>query len=127
MSRTGRVVPTSGAVLGTLLAMLALAGCQNIPDNASKKQFCSEGEKFSASTTFEQGVKAAKRLAEVGTPKGIPASARDGFVELVDRVTGSKDGVDFRKKAAKLTDAEAKHLADLSAYIKETCDLGGGS
>lgn len=120
MSRIGRWL----AVFGALLAMLALAGCQDVPENASKKEFCSEGEKFSASTTFEQGVKAAERLAEVGTPAGIPKSARLGFVELIERVTESKNGAEFKKKTKELSDEEGKHLMDLSAYIDKTCDLG---
>jgi len=119
MSLSGRLP----AISGTLLAIVVLAGCRSIPEDASTKDFCSEGEKFSASTTFEQGVKAAEKLAEVGTPKGIPKSARKGFVELIDRVTGSKDAAEFNKKKNKLTAAEAKHLSDLSTYIKETCDL----
>jgi hypothetical protein len=120
MSRPGRLL----AALGIVIAPVVLAGCASIPTDASTKQFCTEGEKFSASTTLEQGKKAADRLAEVGTPQGIPASARKGFVELVDRVRGAKDAADFHRKAKKLTKAEARHLADLSAYIKETCDLG---
>lgn len=125
MSSTGRTGARLGLVVSALLASAALAGCggEDIPENASKKDFCSEGEKFSASTNFAEGVTAAKKLAEVGTPKDITTGARAGFVELVERVTGSKSGADFKKKQAKLSKTEAEHLSDLNEYIQKTCDL----
>lgn len=119
MNRIARIA-AAGAVC---LAVGSVAGCRNVPEDASTKDFCSKGEKFSASTTFEAGVKAADKLAEVGTPKGIPKDARDGFVELIDRVTDAKNGADFKKKAAKLSTKERKHLEALSSYIQKTCDL----
>jgi hypothetical protein len=105
------------------LAMSVLAGCGGIPDDASVKDFCAQGEKFSASKTFATGKERAEALADTGTPKGIDADARKGFEELIDRVTSSEDGADFKKKADKLTDAEARHLRALDGYIKDTCDL----
>lgn len=111
-------------LLAGLLALglaLGLSGCRSIPKSASVKDFCSAGEKFSASTTFGQGVSAAKKLAATGTPKGIPADARDGFVQLIDRVLDAKDGQDFMRKTKKLNSDERKNLKALDAYIKKTC------
>jgi hypothetical protein len=102
---------------------LGLGGCGRIPTSASKKDFCSAGERFSASTTFKQGVAAAKDLQKTGTPSNIPKSARRGFVELVSRVLDAKDGQDFLKKNKKLTEAQGKDLMALTAYIKKTCTL----
>ena len=120
MSRAGARVVT---VLLTASLAAGLGGCRNIPKSASTKDFCSAGEKFSASTTFTQGVSRAKKLSEVGTPAGIPKAARDGFVELVDRVLSAKDGKDFRTKTSKLSKQEQKNLAALSVYIQKTCKL----
>jgi hypothetical protein len=106
-----------------LAAATALTGCESIPEDASVKAFCTTGEKFSASTSFKEGVRTAEKLGEVGTPKGIPADARQGFVELVDRVTGAKSGADFKKRQAKLSKDEKEHLRALDSYIQKTCDL----
>lgn len=107
-------------LLGATFAV-GLAGCQDIPKSASVKDFCGAGEKFSASSTFKQGVASAKKLAEVGTPKGIPSAARDGFVQLIDRVLDAKDGQDFIKRSKKLNAEERANLKALDAYIKKTC------
>ena len=108
-------------VLVAVVLTTGLSGCQDIPKTASVRDFCSAGEKFSASTKFDQGVAAAKKLADTGTPKGIPRAARDGFVQLVDRVLDAKDGQDFIKKSKKLDATEQKNLRALDAYIKKTC------
>ena len=116
--------PAAARVLTVLLtAVLAagLTGCQDIPKSASKKDFCSAGERFSASTNFKQGVSAAKKLSKVGTPEDIGKRARDGFVELIDRVLDAKDGQDFIKKSKKLDTDEQRNLRALDAYIKKTC------
>ncbi|MCW2755578.1 MAG: hypothetical protein JWQ32_2989 [Marmoricola sp.] len=110
-----------------VLAVPVLAGCQSVPSNASVKAFCSSGDRFSASTRFDQGVAAAKNLAKVGTPAGINADARAGFIELINRVTGAHDGNDFIKQAKKLTVDEQKHLAALTVYIDKTCTTSGST
>jgi len=117
MRPAARVVPLLLAV--TLAG--GLSGCQDIPKSATKKDFCSAGEKFSASNTFQQGVKSAKRLEEVGTPKDIGKRARDGFVQLINRVLDAKDGQDFIKKSKKLDADERKNLMALNDYIQKTC------
>lgn len=118
--------PFSRALGGTVVAgvaSLVLAGCQSIPEDATVKAFCSEGEKFSASTNWKDGVAAAKKLEATGTPAGIGADAREGFVELVNRVLDSDNGGDFRAKTKGLDQGERKRLEALSAYIAKTCDL----
>ncbi|MFL6107269.1 MAG: hypothetical protein ACJ72L_09915 [Marmoricola sp.] len=108
-------------VLLTATLAVGLGGCKDIPKSAAVKDFCSAGEKFSASTSFKQGVSAAKKLSDVGTPKGIPQAARDGFVQLIDRVLEAKNGQDFIKKSKKLDKTEQANLKALDAYIKKTC------
>jgi len=107
--------------LMTATLAVGLGGCRDIPASATVKDFCSAGEKFSASTTFKQGVSSAKKLQDVGTPKGIPKAARDGFVQLIDRVLKAEDGQDFIKKSKKLDKTEQANLKALDAYIKKTC------
>jgi hypothetical protein len=117
MRPAARVVPL---LLAALLGG-ALSGCQDIPKSATKKDFCSAGEKFSASTTFKQGERSAKKLGDVGTPTDIPKRARDGFVQLINRVLDAKDGQDFIKKSKKLDADERKNLMALNDYIQKTC------
>lgn len=114
-----------GTVVALPVAALVLVGCTSVPQDAQVKAFCSEGEKFSASTSWTDGVKAAKKLQQVGTPAGIGGPARSGFVELVNRMLDAKSGGDFRERTKKLDAAERKHLVALSTYIRKTCDLGG--
>lgn len=116
-----RVTP----LLLALVAVPLLAGCKSVPNNATVKAFCASGERFSASTRFDQGVAAAKDLAKVGTPHGINADARAGFIELINRVTGARDGKDFIKQTNNLNADEKRHLAALSDYIAKTCDTSG--
>lgn len=120
MNRAAQVAAGSAALAAALLA----AGCRSIPEDASVADFCETGEAFSASTDFSSGVAAAEELAKVGTPADIDAAARAGFEELIDRVTGAKDGADFKKTTAALTDAERDHLEALTVYIRKTCEIG---
>jgi hypothetical protein len=112
----------------TLLASLVivttcLAGCggSGIPTDASAKDFCSAGDKFSSATKFSDGVTAAEKLHDTGTPKGIPADARDGFELVVGLVTDSKDKSDLQKRYDKLTAKDKKSVAALDDYIQKTC------
>lgn len=111
---------STGLLLAVLLTV-GLTACTDIPESASKKDFCSAGETFSASHTFKQGVASAKKLSEVGTPSNTPKRARNGFVQLIDRVLDAKDGQDFLKKSKKLNDDERKNLMALNDYIQKTC------
>ena len=112
----------AAALLAVTLAA-GLGGCGDIPTSASTKDFCSAGEKFSASTTFKQGVAAARRLQKTGTPRDIPKNARRGFVELVNRVLDARSGQDFLKKNKRLTESQGKYLRALTADIEKTCTV----
>ncbi len=110
------------AACAALLTTAALAGCGGgIPKDASVKDFCAAGNKFSSATTYGAGVKAAKSLHDTGTPKKIPASARKGFEVVVEMVTGSKATKDLQKRFAKLSAAQKKSMDNLDAYIRKTC------
>jgi hypothetical protein len=100
-----------------------LVGCgsSGIPTGASVKDFCGAGDKFSSATKFSDGVTAAGRLHDTGTPKGIPADARTGFELVVDLVTGSTDKADLEERYNKLSDKQKKSVEALDSYITKTC------
>lgn len=104
-----------------VVAATALAGCGGIPRNASVEDFCATGKEFSSADTFANGVKAARRLSDVGTPAGIPDGARAGFEIVVKLVTGAKNSADLQHRMDKLSDTDRGHVADLDAYIRKTC------
>lgn len=110
-------------LLGSLVMATTLAGCggSGIPTDASAKDFCSAGEKFSNATKFSDGVTAAEKLHDTGTPKGIPPAARDGFELVVGLVTDSKNKTDLLKSYDKLSTKDKKTVSALDDYIKKTC------
>lgn len=122
----GRVVvrAVAGAVMGSVL----LSGCQNIPEDAATTDFCSAGERYSElrDVAFAEAVAVSKELAEVGTPADIDASARAGFVELIERMDAAENGADFRKRTLTMNAEERQHLLDLDTYIQKTCARAGG-
>lgn len=115
----GRVASGGAAVA----AAVVLAGCggSGIPTGASVKEFCGAGSTFSSATKFADGVKAAEKLHDTGTPQGIPADARKGFVLVVDLVTTSKDRSDLQKRYQKLSSTQKKSVSALDGYISKTC------
>lgn len=110
-------------LLGALLGALVLTGCQSIPEDAAKEDFCSAGQKYSElrGVPFDEAVAVSKQLAEVGTPADIDASARAGFVELIERMDEAENGADFRQRTLTMDQDERKHLLDLDTYIQRTC------
>lgn len=113
----------------TAVATFALTGCEDIPQDASKADFCLAGERFSAldKVPFSEGQAAAEALAEVGTPADIDKSAREGFVELIDRMDSSDNAAEFRRKSGSLSITEAEHRTALTAYIQMSCLLANAS
>lgn len=115
-------VPTAcGSSKAYFCTGASTSGCTKVPANATIAAFCAAGSSFSSVEGFSNGVKAAKALAAVGTPPDIDASARAGFVELVERMVDSKNGPDFRSRTRHLSNEEKKHLLDLDTYIGKTC------
>jgi hypothetical protein len=107
---------------GAIASCAVLAGCGSaIPTDASVKGFCSAGEKFSNATKFADGVAAAEKLHDTGTPKDISAGARDGFELVVTLVTDAKDKNDLLKRYDKLTKKEKASISALDTYITKTC------
>ena len=113
------------SMLVCVLLLGALAGCGGagggIPTNASVKDFCKAGNTFANVSQFDAGVKAAGTLHDTGTPKGIPADARDGFELVVRLITQSKDANDLERRFKLLSAAQKKSVESLDAYITKTC------
>jgi hypothetical protein len=116
---TGTV--TWAALAGLAIALIAGCGSSGIPTDASVKDFCKAGSSFANATKFSEGVKAAKQLHDTGTPKGIPANARQGFEVVVSLVTDSKDKADLQKSYEKLTTKDKAAVEALDTYIRKTC------
>jgi hypothetical protein len=114
-----RRLRASAVIAGCVL----LAGCGGggIPKDASGNDFCKASDAFSKATKFADGVKAANELHDTGTPKGIPADARDGFELVVKLVTDSDNQGDLEKRYKKLTATQKKSVEKLDAYIDKTC------
>lgn len=106
-----------------MVTAVLLAGCQSIPEDADVAAFCTAGKRYSElrDVSFAEAVKVSEQLADVGTPANIDASARAGFVELIDRMGQAENGADFRKRTLGMTASERKHLLDLDTYIQKTC------
>jgi len=107
---------------GVIASGFVLAGCgASVPTDASVKSFCAAADRFSTATEFADGVKAAKKLHDTGTPKGIPGDARDGFELVVGLVTDAKSRNDLEKQYNKLTADEKKSVTALDTYVTKTC------
>jgi hypothetical protein len=121
---TGAAARRRTRAAAAALATLVLAGCGSgggIPTSASEKDFCAAADGFAKATRFDQGLKAADRLRDTGTPKGINTEARSGFELVVDLVTESKDKADLEKRYAALTDKQKRSVTALDAFITRTC------
>lgn len=121
--RARRCRRTAAVLPGLLLAVMVITGCQDIPEDASKSAFCTAGQRFSAlqKVPFSQGREAVDKLAEVGTPSDIDPAAREGFVELIERMNDSEDAGDFRRRTATMDKDERAHLLALDTYIQGAC------
>jgi hypothetical protein len=119
-SRLGR--RRTAAAVGCAVLAVAISGCGGgIPTNASVKDFCKAGQTFAAANEFAAGVKAAKKLHDTGTPKGIPADARSGFELVVQLITDSKDQIGLERRYKGLSEEQKKSVESLDSYITKTC------
>jgi hypothetical protein len=62
-----------------------------------------------------------RRFKDVGTPKGIPHDAREGFVELLGYSEDSSSRDALAKKVEKLGKADRGDLDAFDKYVTETC------
>lgn len=104
---------------------------------ASKDDFCGAFQAFYEDlqeVTGEEGnlgeilKKAAKRIEDVGTPKGIPDDAKEGLELTLDAIKDLPDDASAEDMAGieeDFSDAEKKKTDAFSSYLEETCpDIG---
>jgi hypothetical protein len=112
----------AGGAVACAIVGAVTAGCGGgIPKDASVKDFCTAGQTFAAANQFDAGVKAAKRLHDTGTPKGIPSDARNGFELVVRLITDSKDQTELERRYKVLTQNQKDSVQSLDSYITKTC------
>lgn len=109
-----------------LVAVMALAGCGSdphaAPRSASVAEFCAAGYQFSQAQGLHDGLEAARKLRDTGTPRGIPADARRGFEVVVALVAGAKDRRDLQQRYGRLSERQKKGVEALDGYITKTCE-----
>lgn len=104
------------------------------PAAASESEFCDTFTAFtedmaaSSSDKTADQIKTAKdavaKLADVGTPKGIPADARDGFEIFIDTIKGIDDNAsqeDLQSIDSDLSEADNKKVTAFTTYYSDTC------
>jgi hypothetical protein len=104
------------------------------PADASESEFCDTFTKFtedmagSSDQKTSDQIKTAKdavdKLAEVGTPKGIPADARDGFEIFIDTIKGIDDNAsqeDLQSIDSDLSKTENDKVTAFTTYYSDTC------
>ncbi len=107
---------------------------------ASTEDFCAAFQAFSDDlqdvTGEEENLgeilkKAAKRIQDVGTPKGIPDDAKEGLQLTLDAIADLPDDAsaeDMSGLEDDFSDADKVKTDAFSDYLDETCpDLGEGS
>jgi hypothetical protein len=124
------VVAASLLILGG--GLTACGGSSSAPTDASEEDFCAAFMSISTSVaadgTDEEKLdavkKAADKMAETGTPEGIPADAREGFELLIDNLN-DLDVDDVSAGADPTTDDidedEMAKVTAFSTYVQETC------
>jgi hypothetical protein len=114
---SSRSVLRGGVLAAALLTLAACGGiADDAPNDADLTEFCNTY--YNESQTAEQ---VAKKLADVGTPKGISSSERNGFEVYVDGLddegdTPNKDLTEVKIPADDKADGTA-----FVAYAKEAC------
>lgn len=129
----------------TVIVAAGLTACggdgadgDSAPKDASEKEFCAAFQKFSDATSdtdtsdTEAVIKKAKEavsdLADIGTPKGMPDDARDGYELFIDKVSDIDDDASEDDVAAigdDLSDDEQKELTAFITYTSTTCTDAG--
>jgi len=139
-------IKRSAIALGAVAALtVSLTACgddaSSAPKSASKADFCKAWEGDSSMNNIKEGDykgmvdaihKMADNLKKTGTPKGIPADAREGFE--VEVKAASKLDADTLKKAMKAADSDsstemlgisssdAKKANAFESYADDLCD-----
>ena len=96
-------------------------GAAAAPTDASQSDFCRTFTRLGTGATPHE---AADRLLAVGTPSGISASARDGFVLLASHLSALPDdsqGADLESVANDLRGSDQGDLVAFITYYAAEC------
>jgi hypothetical protein len=148
-----RMTKLATACAGLLLVLGTVAGCGSSdsstpssagdgggsaggpPTNASVEDFCGaftdmiqQASQAGGDMSDEDAIKVAKqtadRLAEVGTPEGIPEQAREAFELAIEKIRSIPDDAtrdDMDAIADDYTEAQQQNLDALTQYVTTTC------
>jgi hypothetical protein len=107
---------------------------------ASTKDFCAAFQSFYDDLTSVGGSDknlgkvlkdAAKKIEDVGTPKGIPGDAKDGLqitLDAIDKLPDDASAADISKLDSGFSADEKKKTDAFSSYLAKTCpDIGTAS
>lgn len=91
--------------------------------NASTADFCTAGESFAAvrNGKFEDRKSALQALLRVGAPPDISPDARQGVIELMDRMSEASSNEELDKLTRQLDADQREHLVALDEFIKRAC------
>lgn len=105
----GLLTASLALVIGTAAACGGPAGA-DAPEDAATADFCEVIKNVDFGSSADEF---AEELAEVGTPEGIPAEAREGFEIMIDNAS-----------ADEISDGDQKKVDALLDYFSETCVAG---
>jgi hypothetical protein len=110
------------------------ADAAEAPKDATVEEFCqpwidlvkdvtAKGENISDEDAVKIAKDTADKLAEVGTPKDMPADARKGFELILQKLNDLPDDATKEQvnEFSKLSKEEQKYSDALSQYIGEQC------
>jgi hypothetical protein len=102
----------SALAIGLALAGTAACGGgsdgSSAPTDTSKSAFC----KVLKGLDLSDPKSGAKKLADIGTPKGIPGDARDGFEVMIDKADQDK-----------ISDKDKEKVSAFLSYVSATCGV----
>ena len=124
------MIRQSSAVVALIAcAALLLGGCdndnpKNAPTDATKAAFCSAYTALYAAPQ-DSSTEALRTLQDnllhVGTPKGTPVEAREGFEYLTDEATLFKNAAAVIDLSERLS-THGQRAASLESFVDQHCD-----
>ena len=111
--------PASAALVAA--CALLVSGCGGPPGNASQKDFCAQLNKVNDEKSWKDIKSDVLEFRDIGTPKGIPPDAREGFVELIGLTEAATGREALAKKVEKLSKSDRAKFNAFDDYVAKTC------
>lgn len=113
-----KLAPAAAALLA---CALLLTGCGGPPENASVKDFCAQLNKANDEKSWKAIKVEVLEFKDIGTPKGIPQDAREGFVELIGLTETAKSREALAKQVEQLSKGDRARFNAFDDYVAKTC------